>query len=331
MIETLDAPRCRSYHARPVTPRSPEPGPAVLSRAASRRVHRVRAAWFILAVLAIPFSACARRAERSPAVRAVPSAPATLAFSVPDDSLIPADAVGRAIRRGRAILLATRDSLPHNVGNSLRCVSCHLDSGTRVSSGAWVGVYSSFPQYNKRGGRVFRIEDRINECLRRSLAGTPLPLDSRDMSDLVATFAFLSRGVPQGVKAEWLGIKRLTPRSPRPDSGAALYASECARCHGPAGEGTVIAPAVWGSRSFAIGAGMARLHTVAAFVRWNMPFDRPGSLDDQQAYDVASFVLAHSRPDTPGKERDYPNGDAPDDNPYAVTSRPRVASKTAAH
>jgi len=259
--------------------------------------------------------------ERHASPPAAPAGIVAAAPAPPADSLIPGDAVGRAIRRGRAILLAMRDSLPGQVGNRLRCVSCHLDDGTRASSGTWVGVYASFPQYNKRGGRVFRIEDRINECLRRSLNGTPLPLESRDMSDLVSYFAFLSHGIPQGIRPTWLGMPRLTPRTPDPVIGGRLYATACARCHGAAGEGTAVAPPTSGPGSFAIGAGMARLHTAAAFLRWNMPFDRPGTLTDQQAYDIASFVLAHRRPDTPGKEADYPNGDPPGDNPYAVTAR----------
>jgi thiosulfate dehydrogenase len=79
-----------------------------------------------------------------------------------------------------------------------------------------------------------------------------------------------------------------------------------------------VAPPVWGRQSFAIGAGMARLYTAAAFIRWNMPYDRPGTLTDQQSYDVAAFVLAHPRPDTPGKAHDWPHGDAPEDAAYAT-------------
>ena len=47
-----------------------------------------------------------------------------------------------------------------------------------------------------------------------------------------------------------------------------------------------------------------------------MPFDRPGQLTDQQAFDVAAYVLSHPRPDTPGKERDWPHGDPPEDAAY---------------
>ena len=46
--------------------------------------------------------------------------------------------------------------------------------------------------------------------------------------------------------------------------------------------------------------------------------DRPMSLHDQQAYDVAAFILSHRRPDTAGKELDWPNGDPPEDAAYAT-------------
>jgi thiosulfate dehydrogenase len=234
----------------------------------------------------------------------------------PADTLIPAGPVGESMLRGRAMLWATRDSLPHNVGNALRCVSCHLDGGTRASSGPWVGVAASFPQYNARAGRVIVLADRINECLRRSMNGTPLPVDSHDMRDLESAFAHLSNGVPEGTKSEWLGLRKLEPRPADAGAGEALFAAKCVRCHGATGQGTPPYPPLWGARSFAIGAGLARLNTLAAFVRWNMPFDQPGTLSDQQAFDVAAFVLTHARPDTPGKERDWPKGDAPPDCPY---------------
>jgi thiosulfate dehydrogenase len=47
-----------------------------------------------------------------------------------------------------------------------------------------------------------------------------------------------------------------------------------------------------------------------------MPFDNPGSLTDQQAFDIAAYVVSRPRPDFPGKENDWPNGDAPPDAAY---------------
>ena len=52
-----------------------------------------------------------------------------------------------------------------------------------------------------------------------------------------------------------------------------------------------------------------------------MPFDRPGLLTDQQAFDVAAYLTSMPRPDSPGKENDYPNGGAPADVPYDTKGR----------
>lgn len=279
--------------------------------------------WIGAAALAVALAACsgpAPRVGRTPS--ALPdSVIAPAGYSVPPDSLIPSGPLGVSIRRGWAIMLATGDSLPGHVGNRLRCVSCHLDAGKRASSGPWVGVFATFPQYKARAGRVITMEERVNGCLRRSLNGVPLPDGGRDMTDIMAYLAFLSRGVPQGSRPAWLGYRRLRPRVPDAAEGERLFASTCVRCHGPDGAGTPLAPPLWGPQSFAIGAGMARINTAAAFIRWNMPFDKAGTLSDQQAYDVAAFVLSHPRPDTPGKERDWPNGDPPPDAAYPTLAK----------
>jgi thiosulfate dehydrogenase len=285
--------------------------------------------WIGVAALALALAGCNRAAP--PVSRTSALLPDSVAsppgFFVPSDSLIPGGPLGVSIRRGRAIMLATGDSLPGHVGNRLACGNCHLDAGTRASSGSWVGAFATFPQYNARAGRVIRIEDRVNECLRRSLNGVPLAEDGRDMTDVVAYLAFLSSGVPHGSDPAWLGYRRLRPCVPDTGAGARLFATACVRCHGPAGEGTNVAPPLWGPQSYAIGAGMARIHTAAAFIRWNMPFDQAGTLSDQQAYDVAAFVLSHSRPDTPGKERDWPNGDPPPDAAYPTLAGRRPAAQ----
>lgn len=249
--------------------------------------------------------------------------PPSAARGAPADSEIPADAFGAAVRRGLALLTATRESLPAHVGNDLRCTSCHLDQGRRAT-GSWVGTFARYPQYNGRSGRVITIEDRVNGCFRRSMNGTALAADGPDMRDIVSYLAFLSWrspvGQPAGVRgARFAALKADTA------GGRAIFDSACARCHGDAGQGTITAPPLWGRRSFNIGAGMARLRTAAAFIRDNMPFDRPGSLTDQQAFDVAAFVGAQPRPDFPGKEYDWPNGDPPPDVAYPTLAASRKA------
>ncbi|HEU4630162.1 MAG TPA: c-type cytochrome [Gemmatimonadaceae bacterium] len=228
--------------------------------------------------------------------------------------------MGRSVRRGRAILLATRDSLPEHVGNDLRCVSCHLDEGRRASSIPWTGVYARFPQYRSRSGRVIRLEDRVNDCLKRSLNGSPLPYESDAMRDIVAYMAYLSRGTAVG--SEGGGLERLEPMPGDTVRGRAVFVARCARCHGADGQGTTVAPPLWGPRSYNIGAGMARLRTAAAFIKHNMPYDAP-TLTAQEAFDVAAYVVSRPRPDYPGKELDWPNGDPPPDVAYPTRAAGR--------
>ena len=244
----------------------------------------------------------------------------------PADSLIPSGPLGAVIRRGRALMLATRDSFATHVGNRLRCVSCHLDEGRRPT-GSWVGVFARYPQYRARSGTVETIEYRINDCFRRSMNGAALDPGGADMRDIVAYLAFLSRDAavappsaspgPSGRLEKWAAF------TADPAAGALVYAGVCAKCHGRDGQGTAVAPPLWGPGAYNIGAGMSRVRTAAAFVRDNMPFDQPGTLSDQQALDVAAYVSGRPRPDFAGKERDWPNGDPPPDVAYPTSAAQR--------
>src|SRR6266436_4428143 len=96
------------------------------------------------------------------------SKPAPPRAAAAADSIIPSGPYGDAVRRGGALLTATRDSLPSHVGNKLRCTTCHLDEGRR-ETGTWVGVFARYPQYRARSGIVERSEERRvgKECRSR--------------------------------------------------------------------------------------------------------------------------------------------------------------------
>ncbi len=194
----------------------------------------------------------------------------------------------------------------------------------------WVGVYARFPQYRSRSGSVSRLEDRINDCFQRSMNGRPLDVASTEMRDIVAYMAFLSRGVPVGAEVVGQGLPKLQLLAGDSARGRTLYSSTCVICHGADGQGSAAAPPLWGERSFNVGAGMARIGTSAAFIRPNMPRDRPGSLSAEQAFDLAAYIGSRLRPDFPGKERDWPNGDPPPDVAYHVRAAKRAAAPTPA-
>jgi thiosulfate dehydrogenase len=239
------------------------------------------------------------------------------------------------MRRGRAIFEHTRDSLPQYVTANLRCFSCHLDAGRRPAVSPLVGTYANYPRYLEREGRIATIEDRINLCLTRSLAGRPMPVDSRAMRDMASYLAYLSRRVPGGVPIRGAGLPPLTASdSADTTRGAAVFVASCARCHGATGAGqrvpgipfdSLFAPALWGPSSFSIGAGIARIGRAAAFIKRGMPYDKPGTLTDQQSIDVAAYVLTRPRPDLVGKEHDWPAGKTPADVPYTTAGHtPRL-------
>jgi len=245
----------------------------------------------------------------------------------------PEDPYEVAALRGLALLTRTRDSLPNYVGGSLNCVSCHLDEGRRSTAAPLLGSFARYPRYMDRSGAVVPIEDRVNYCFTRSLAGSKLPPDSREMQDIVAYLAFISRGVPTGEHLKAEGMPKMPNLVGDSARGKSIFSENCARCHGADGMGMGIIPALWGPKSFSIGASMARQERAASFIRHNMPFDRPGTLTDQQAFDIAAYVTSMPRPDSPGKELDWPNGGAPADVPYdtkgrKATQKPQTIART---
>lgn len=230
--------------------------------------------------------------------------------------------MGAAVRRGLALIRFTPESLPKFATSNLRCVSCHQLDGRKATAAPLAASFARYPRFMPRTGAVVTIADRINYCFTRSLAGNALPYDSREMADIIAYLAFLSKGAPIGVKLPGgdglVAMKdTLVGDSLR---GRQMFATTCAKCHGPAGAGDGVpgVPALWGPKSYSIGASMARGERAASFIFHNMPHDNPGSLTPQQAFDLSAFINSHERPDSPGKEDDYPAGGAPSDVPYVT-------------
>jgi thiosulfate dehydrogenase len=269
-------------------------------------LRRYRLAWIAGATL---LAAAASGAGREPA------AP----YNPPDESTIPAGPFGDAVRWGKLLLTETPARLPEYTGNALRCSSCHLDAGRTQHAAPWVGIWGVFPEYRSRNAQVNALED----CFERSLNGKRLPVDSAEMHAMLSYMRWLSQGVPTGMSVEGRGFRRVEAPAPAdPERGRAIYAAQCAACHGADGQGMtgaageVLYPPLWGPRSFNIGAGMARLDTAAAFVQANMPFGRGATLTAQEAYDVAAYFTRQPRPDFARKHLDWPKGGKPPDARY---------------
>ncbi len=259
----------------------------------------------------------------TPIVSGAEDAKATAPFRPPQ--AMPTGPMGDAIRYGEKVLTQTQVYAKKYVGNGLNCTSCHLGGGKTPFASPWVGLWGVFPEYRSRNAAVNTLQDRVNDCFQRSMNGKALPADSAEMRGVLAYIWWLSRDVPTGVEVNGRGFKHLQlPAGTKPDTarGRELYAEKCAACHGKDGQGMTGPkgqyqfPALWGAKSFNIGAGMARISSAGAFVKTNMPLGQGNTLADRDALDIADYVIHQPRPDYPAKKKDWPKGDKPADARY---------------
>ncbi|MES2904315.1 MAG: c-type cytochrome [Pseudomonadota bacterium] len=237
----------------------------------------------------------------------------TGSFSPPQFAAIPAGPAGDAIRRGKAIFDDPGTNAAAYVGNAMACKNCHLDSGTRADSSPMWAAWISYPQYRGKTKSINTMQDRIMGCFRYSMnapnspSGGPPPAGSDVYRDLEAYFHWLATGAPTGGKLAGGGYPevQLSSLGYDPKRGAPLYEQKCSGCHGSDGQGAiqpdgvVVYPPLWGSKSYNWGAGMARIDLAARFIKANMPLDQPGTLTDQEAWDIAAYFNSNERPRDP--------------------------------
>jgi thiosulfate dehydrogenase len=225
------------------------------------------------------------------------------------------DPFGELVKYGHALFTNTANEIGPAVpdpakrfaGNNLACQNCHLQAGTQPYAMPMVGIWGQFPQYRGREGAVDTIEDRINGCMERSMNGRALALESREMKAFSSYMRWLSTGVPAGAKLLGAGTLQIKEpeRAADPARGEKVYAQVCSACDGLGYQ----FPPLWGPDSFNNGAGMSRLLTAAAYAKHNMPlgarFDAP-LLSDEEAYDIAGYIVSQARPKKLDLDKDYP-------------------------
>ena len=77
------------------------------------------------------------------------------------------------------------------------CVTCHVDSAKSMH-----GVAARYPAIDPRGGALFNIEARINNCRVAHMAAAPLKYESDDLLGLTAYVAHQSRGLAFSVAVD---------------------------------------------------------------------------------------------------------------------------------
>src|SRR5699024_11860482 len=137
------------------------------------------------------------------------------------------------------------------------------------------------------------------------------------MRAMMAYFSHISEGIASGEDRAWCTANEME-EIPEPDvvSGEELYESiNCITCHGDNGEGTGpnTGPALWGENSFNDEAGLTRLSKMAGYIQNNMPIGDEYILSDQEAADLAAYILMQERPVFKDADKDFPHTEGPDD------------------
>lgn len=260
----------------------------------------------VLAALAAARSTIAGGAPpAAPQASAAPHARAA-SFSPPAADSIPNDEFGKVVKQGEQIFVETQRYAPQFVGNSLNCVNCHLDAGRKANASPLWAAYVAYPAYRSKNKHVNTFAERLQGCFRFSMNGKPPPAGDPVLVALETYAYWLATGAPVRADMAGRGYPALAKPAQPADfaRGGKVYAQHCAVCHGADGQGQAsggrtVFPPLWGPKSFNWGAGMHDTKNAAAFIKANMPLGSGGMLSDQEAWDVATFMDSHERPQDP--------------------------------
>src|SRR6185312_13468757 len=221
--------------------------------------------------------------------------------------------LSRDIRWGYKLFTNTPKEAKSFAPGKISCSNCHLNAGQRERSLPIVGVAAMFPEYNRRSGRLYSLNDRIVDCFWRSENGTgtmtPAEADegstrglaaptSKEVLAIGAYITWLARGTSMGKNPTWRGQNAIDQKALIPvakidrQKGEAIFQDRCISCHGMDGQGVQVGDKkpgpLWGPDSWNDGAGASRVYTLAGIIRYAMPYLNPGSLTDEEAQEVAA-------------------------------------------
>ena len=296
----------------------------------------------VIAIVAMPFILSYKNQHEKEKIATsteIKKTDTTNYWAAPDINAITDAKLKAQVSYGKELIAHTAKYLGPNglvmkISNGMNCQNCHLQAGTVVFGNNYGSVASLYPKFRARSGGIENVYKRVNDCIERSLNGKAIDTLGKEMQAIAAYINFVGSNVAKGKKAAGSGFKDLAwlDRAADPEKGQTVYTTKCQSCHQANGEGTFTAdkteyiyPTLWGSNSFNDGAGLYRISNFAKYIKYNMPqgttYQNP-QLTDEEAWDVAAFVLSQTRPhinvpkdwpDISKKSVDHPFG------PYADT------------
>jgi thiosulfate dehydrogenase len=267
----------------------------------------------ILLVVAIAITACLNSGKDEHRNRSADATAPKPAWIIPDSNGLENNAWGKLVKYGRSLVVNTsyyfgpNGTIAHK-SNGLNCQNCHLEAGTKLFGNNFSLTATGYPRYKDRSGSVETIVRKVEDCFERSLNGTKIDSNAREMKAFVAYLEWIGKNVKKGTAPLGSGIEEpsFLTRAADTARGRMVFAMKCQVCHGKNGEGLVnlkgtgyTYPPLWGEHSYNIGASMYRLSKFAGFIRNNMPFGagyKNRKLSDADAWDIAAFVNSRPHP-----------------------------------
>lgn len=257
--------------------------------------------WIVLLVLIVTLAACSgsssEKAEDEQQ-KDTNDGPPSIDDLDPDDELTP------FIKDGKELLDDTHDVLADESENKLSCMSCHAD-GSDSGGESLVGITSEYPKYDEREGAVITLEEKVNDGLTRTLNTEKLDYDGEELRSIIAYLTYISKGIKvgEGVAENEDAVEIEEIPEPDLDNGKKLYNEKLKDS----------SPELWGEHSFTDGSSLARMSVMTNFVRNYLPENEPGSLSDQEAADVAGYILSKDRPGWEDDDSEWPDNGKPAD------------------
>ncbi|MBT00029.1 MAG: cytochrome C [Oceanospirillaceae bacterium] len=223
-----------------------------------------------------------------------------------DESIHPE--LRKVILKGHDMFMNTQQFRGKYVFNDMNCKTCHMGEGRMNWSAPVWPAATTLPDYRGKNKHVNSLEERIAGCFAYSMNGTPPAYGSDDMLALAAYHQWLAKSAPVYEKniggRGFSHLGKTIPEDISYEKGEAVYQANCAICHGNDGAGQkkagkVVFPPLWGDGAYNWGAGMTRIFTAASFIKNNMPLSKPGSLTDEEAWNVAWYINSQERPQDP--------------------------------
>jgi thiosulfate dehydrogenase len=266
-----------------------------------------------MAIAATCITACLQQEKVDTGKAASASAKAKPKWVIPDTTELANTENGMLIKYGRSLVVNTsyyfgpKGVIAH-ASNGMNCQNCHLNAGTKLFGNNFSLTAVGYPRFKERSGTVETIVKKVEDCFERSLNGTKIDSNGREMKAFVAYLEWIGKNVKKGTKPEGSGIEELAfmDRAADTAKGRAVFVAKCQVCHGKTGEGKLnlngtgyTYPPLWGSHSNNIGASIYRISKLAGFVKNNMPFGadyQNKQLSNEEAWDIAAFINSQPHP-----------------------------------